>query len=85
MGYSLQPEHGVEPEPEDLRQDRGPNGRRRAIRWGQNDLGTANAAAAQPPIAAENPQQLRREHDVTVLAGLTLLDPDPQSCGGEEG
>src|SRR5947209_2971600 len=31
---------------------------------------------SQPPIAAENPQQLRREHDVTVLAALALLDPD---------
>ena len=31
---------------------------------------------SQPPIAAQNPQQLRREHDVTVLAALALLDPD---------
>lgn len=30
----------------------------------------------QPPIAAQNPQELRREHDVTVLAALALLDPD---------
>ena len=31
---------------------------------------------SQPPIAAENPQQLWGEHDVTVLAALALLDPD---------
>jgi hypothetical protein len=30
----------------------------------------------QPPIAAQNPQELRREHDVTVFAALALLDPD---------
>jgi hypothetical protein len=30
----------------------------------------------EPPVAAQNPQQLRREHDVTVLAALALLDPD---------
>ena len=31
---------------------------------------------SQPPICAQNPQQLRREHDVAVLAALALLDPD---------
>jgi hypothetical protein len=30
----------------------------------------------QPPIAAQNPQQLWGEHDITVLAALALLDPD---------
>src|SRR3974377_2223975 len=28
------------------------------------------------PIAAQNPQQLRREHDVTVLAAFALLNSD---------
>jgi hypothetical protein len=30
----------------------------------------------EPPIAAQNPQELRRQHDVAVLAPLALLDPD---------
>src|SRR3974390_3506728 len=28
------------------------------------------------PMAAQNPQQLRREHDVTVLAAFALLNSD---------
>jgi len=30
----------------------------------------------EPPVAAQNPQQLRRQHDIAVLAALALLDPD---------
>src|SRR3974390_1843160 len=32
--------------------------------------------SGEPPIAAQNPQQLRREHDVTVLAAFALLNSD---------
>ena len=32
--------------------------------------------AGEPPVAAQNPQQLRRQHDIAVLAALALLDPD---------
>ena len=32
--------------------------------------------AGELPIAAQNPQQLRREHDVTVLAAFALLNSD---------
>ena len=31
---------------------------------------------SEPPIRPQNPQELRRKHDVTVLAALALLDPD---------
>jgi len=30
----------------------------------------------EPPIGAQDLQELRREHDVAVLAALALLDPD---------
>jgi Putative transposase len=40
---------------------------------------------SEPPIGAQNPQKLRRQHDVAVLAALALLDPDhhalPASVG----
>jgi len=32
--------------------------------------------AGKPPVAAQNPQQLRRQHDIAVLAALAVLDPD---------
>jgi hypothetical protein len=90
MGYSCQPEHGVNLNRKIYAKIEGRTaggvqygGVKRPVlvtTWEQPTL-----RPGQPPIAAENPQQLRREHDVTVLAGLTLLDPDPQSCGGEEG
>jgi hypothetical protein len=34
---------------------------------------------ALPPPRAHHVQQLRREHRVTVLAALALLDPDQQA------
>ena len=30
----------------------------------------------QPPVGPQDRQQLRRQHDVAVLAALALLDPD---------
>jgi hypothetical protein len=40
---------------------------------------------SQPPICAQNPQQLRREHDVAILAALALLDPDHHSLAVDVG
>jgi len=57
------------------------NGRRRAARSGRADAHRRGMESAiiwpsEPPIRPQNPQKLRSEHNVTVLALLAVLDPD---------
>src|SRR3954468_23578531 len=48
--------------------------------------GSPAARPGQPPIGAQDLQQLWRQHDIAVLAALALLDPDqhPAAVNGAD-
>jgi hypothetical protein len=49
------------------------------------DPETANAPAVFPANSAQNDEQLRRQHDITIPATLSLFDPDQHAAAVDVG